>query len=171
MPVAGVETVIGLGHDLSEGRDSLLTFAMSSLRSDPGIVERVVAGHLGIDDYYAYALAAGPCARDAVVIYRDPEDEEQPCEPDEDEDAPPDRRDVYGFHGFYLRRLADAALLDRVEVGIGIANWDRGVRYGLDDRRPSPLPRRDPRPATPDGRAGVARRHDPRVRPGTRAHR
>ena len=120
VPVAGGETVIALGHYLSEGRDSLLTFAMSSLLSDPGIVERVVAGHLGIDDY-AYALAAGPCARDAVVIYRDPEDEEQPSEPDEDEDAPPDRRDVYGFHGFYLRRLADAALLDRVEAGMGIA--------------------------------------------------
>lgn len=120
VPVAGGETVIALGHYLSEGRDSLLTFAMASLLSDPGIVERVVAGHLGIDDY-AYALAAGPCARDAVVIYRDPEDEEQPSEPDEDEDAPPDRRDVYGFHGFYLRRLADAALLDRVEAGIGIA--------------------------------------------------
>jgi hypothetical protein len=116
--VGGGGVVIALGHYPTEGRDSLLTLPVAVLLADARTAQRVVAERLGIDDY-AYVLAAGPCGPDAVVIYRDPEDEEQPDDEGPDE-VPASRPDVYGFRGFYVRRLADGALLGRVPAAVAI---------------------------------------------------
>jgi hypothetical protein len=119
VPVGGGETLIALGHYLSEGRDSLLTLSMTSLLDDGGSLQRVVNERPGFDDY-AYAVAAGPCEPDALVIYRDPEDAERIDEDEEDEEVLARRRDVYGLHGFYFRDLESGALLGQIPTARGI---------------------------------------------------
>jgi hypothetical protein len=115
--VGAGDMIVALGHYPTEGFDSLVTFPLAALLADPLAAARIAAERPGIDDY-AYTLAAGPCGRDELLVYRDPEDWEE-IDPDEDpEDIPSDRRDVYGYRGLYLRRLADGALAARVPAAL-----------------------------------------------------
>lgn len=108
-PVAMLDgdTIIALGHQLSESKDSFYRFSLALCRDDPetaGHMERI---HTEPSEY-AYRVAVGPCGADALVAFRNARDREV-LDEDEIHDNP-----LYGFNGLYVRRLADGAVLERV---------------------------------------------------------
>ncbi len=116
VPLNDENTFVALGHFFSEGKDSLWTLTFDELVEDPQAAARVAVSKKGISDY-AYRLAAGPCGTDSVVLFRDPQDDEEPDEGDD----PAEMGDVENFHGLYIRRLADGALVERIPYEAPIA--------------------------------------------------
>jgi len=102
VPTGDPDTVIAIGRYASEMKDSLIALSLRGLLTDAEYLPRTVARPAVTD--YAYRLAAGPGAGGEAVFYRDPED-------DEDDENDPNRLDVHGIHGYYVRRLADRALV------------------------------------------------------------
>jgi hypothetical protein len=110
------DTIVAVGHGESESKDSLITISLRALAADRAWLARELVHRQRPSDY-AYRLAAGAWERDGMVVFRDPEDDEEP-----DEDTPPTGRDVEGLRGFYTRRLADATLVDRIAIDAPIAS-------------------------------------------------
>lgn len=110
------DTVVAIGHGESESKDSLATISLRALAADAGWLSRELARRTRPWDY-AYRLAAGPWGRDGLVAFRDPEDDELA-----DEETLSSGHDVEGFRGFYTRRLADGALIDRIDVDAPIGS-------------------------------------------------
>jgi hypothetical protein len=57
---------------------------------------------------YAHRLAVGPCSSDALVAFRDPEDDEVLDEDESPRDA------LHGFKGLYVRGLAELEVRERI---------------------------------------------------------
>jgi hypothetical protein len=105
--MADGDTVIALGNQTSEGKDSFYRFSVDLCLHDPDRAGRMEATSREPADY-AHRLAAGPCGSEALVAFRDPEDDEGL---DEDE-SPPDA--LHGFKGLYVRRLGDLEVMERI---------------------------------------------------------
>jgi hypothetical protein len=102
------DTLVAIGHGESESKDSLVTLSLRLLTHDPVMAAHEAVGGARPADY-AYRLAAGPCGRDAMVAFRDPEGDETP-----EEDVPATGSDLEDFHGLYIRRLANGRLVERI---------------------------------------------------------
>jgi hypothetical protein len=113
------DTIVAIGHGESESKDSMATISLRAQAADADWLSRELTRRTRPWDY-AYRLAAGPSGSEGVVAFRDPEEDEVPDEADDD--APPPARDVEGFRGFYTRRLADGALVDRLAVDAPIGS-------------------------------------------------
>lgn len=109
-----------LGHHFSDTLDTLAVVAAADLAANPEALESALLERTGIRDS-AVRLAAGPCGDD-LIVFRDPEDNE---ERDPDDDDPPGELD--GFRGLYLRALAGGALLGRIDHDAPIQT---GARLG-----------------------------------------
>lgn len=109
-----------LGHHFSDTLDTLAVVPTAELAGNPEALERALLERTGIRDS-AVRLAAGPCGDD-IVVFRDPEDNE---DRDPDDDDPPGELD--GFRGLYLRALAGGALLGRIDHDAPIQT---GARLG-----------------------------------------
>ncbi|MDQ2808193.1 MAG: hypothetical protein M3Z04_14955 [Chloroflexota bacterium] len=108
IPLADQDTIAVLWYEPS-GRDFLLTLSLRDLiAGDPQAIP-IVRRWVGVTDS-SIRLAAGCSGKEEIVIYRDPEDDEVP-DPDED---PAELGEVRNFHGLYIRRLADGALVERI---------------------------------------------------------
>lgn len=135
VPMRDADTVVALGYHFSEGKDSLLTLSLRAMLQDAQAAAREAVERKRVNDY-AYRLAAGVCGIDAVVIFRDPEEDESP---DEKEDAA-GNTDIWSVRGLYARRLADNKLLERIdydapiETGAPIFATDTVVVVGCPDR-------------------------------------
>lgn len=135
----GEEFVVTLGSGVSEGYLALLTVSVPELLADPSAAGTEFRRRRWPFDY-VHALSAGPCGTDSVVAHRDPliDDDEVP-EPDEDEEEEPND-DIEDLHGFYVRRLGDNALLDRIPYdgtvpdGSPMFGTDAVIVVGLRDR-------------------------------------
>ncbi len=118
--------VAAVGHFHGESKDSLAVIPMRELAEEPpSVIEERFVRKLPIADY-AYRLAAGPCGENAIVFFRDPEDDEDPDE-DDGEDSLEDTSgtalstaDIRGHRGFYIRTL-DGALRSKVPWNGAIA--------------------------------------------------
>ena len=108
-PVAMLDgdTIMALGRQPSEGKDSFYRFSLALCRDDPDAAGRIDPTHSEPSEY-AYRVAVGPCGPDALVAFRDARDREV-LEEGEVHDNP-----LYGFNGIYVRRLADCAVLERL---------------------------------------------------------
>jgi len=109
-----------IGYLYSDGMDTLVMVSLRDLMTSGRVLLEELKAPRRIHDR-AYRLAAGPCGQDAVILFRDPEEDEMP-EPGE---QLADASEVYNFRGFYVRRLADGTLRGRVEVA---ANVGTGAR-------------------------------------------
>jgi hypothetical protein len=112
VPVAHGRALIAPGHSLSEGKNSLLVLSTDELLADPEHAAAVAGSRAPFSDY-AWRLAAGPCGGDAVAVFRDPEDDEEP-----DGEEPAD--ELEGFCGVYVRDLATGRMLDRVAADLPV---------------------------------------------------
>jgi hypothetical protein len=112
VPMSDGDTVAAIGYRPGEGKESLVFLSVRRLLTEPEYLQRAVDRSASVDD--AYLLAAGPCGPAAAVVYRDPEDGE---DPEEDELDDPNRLDVYGVRGLYVRRLSDMAVIQDVHIG------------------------------------------------------
>jgi hypothetical protein len=101
------DTIIALGQQPSESKDSFYRFSLALCRDAPETAGRMELAHTEPSEY-AYRVAVGPCGRDALVAFRDPRGREV-LDEDEIHDNP-----LFGFHGLYVRRLTDCAVLERV---------------------------------------------------------
>ncbi len=108
VPLADQNTIAVLWYEPS-GLDFLLTVSLRDLIAGDSQATPEARRWMGINDY-SIRLAAGSCGKDEIVIYRDPEDDEVP-DPDEN---PAELGEVRNFHGLYIRRLADGALVERI---------------------------------------------------------
>jgi hypothetical protein len=82
-------------------------FSLAALARDPDAAQQALRGGRLYDQ--GYCLALGWCGPQQVVVYRDPEDAEEP------EDAEGSgQEDVCGLRCLYVRRLTDGALLQRM---------------------------------------------------------
>jgi hypothetical protein len=113
-PLLDGDTLVAIGHGESESKDSLIALSFSMLVDDPTAVAKETGRQARISDY-AYRLAAGPAGRDAMVAFRDPEEDEEP-----DEDSPGLTSDLENFRGLYVRRLADSTLIELVACDLPI---------------------------------------------------
>lgn len=100
-PTTGGTQLAALGYFRGEGKDSLSVIPIGELASPPETLfmrfrkKRPIADH-------AYRLAVGPCGNEAIVIFRDPEDDEV----DEEDEKPANDTayaDIRGHLGFYIR--------------------------------------------------------------------
>lgn len=111
------DTFLVLGYLYSESKDSLYSFSFAQLAADtPASGPHRMKGQRELADY-AYRLAAGPCGKDAAVVFRDSDDEvagEAETTPDSSEAL----AELWGFRGFYVRRLADNQIVDRVDIDV-----------------------------------------------------
>ncbi|HET7187078.1 MAG TPA: hypothetical protein VFI52_02940 [Gemmatimonadaceae bacterium] len=115
-PMLDDDTIIAIGHGESESKDSMATISLRALAADTDwFTHELVRRRRPWD--YAYRVASGPLGHDGLIAFRDPEDDELP-----DEHVPPSGRDVEGFRGFYSRRLADGALVERIDVDAPIGS-------------------------------------------------
>lgn len=117
-PVAMLDgdTIIALGSQPSESKDSFYRFSLAQCRDDPAAAERMDPANTAPAEY-AYRVAVGPCGRDALVAFRD-EQEDDTLEDGEVHEDP-----LHGFRGLYVRRLADLVVLDRI-------SYDAPIRSG-----------------------------------------
>jgi len=120
VPMLDGDSVVAIGYYAGEGKDTLVVISLRRLLTEAGYLPRAVRPVPLIDD--AYRLAAGPCGPSAAVIYRDPEDGEDPEEDDEelDELVDPNRLDVHGVHGLYVRRLSDLAVAETIASDVDL---------------------------------------------------
>jgi hypothetical protein len=109
-----------LGHHFSDTLDTLAVVPTADLAGNPEALETALIERTGIRDS-AVRLAAGPCG-DAIVVFRDPENNE---DRDPDDDDPPG--ELEGFRGVYLRALAGGALVGRIDHDAPI---ETGARIG-----------------------------------------
>jgi hypothetical protein len=107
------------GYFRGEGKDSLAVVPLTELAQPAEILFRRFREKRPIADY-AYRLAVGPCGNDALVIFRDPEDDEVPDEDDNNEVDTTAKADVRGLRGFYVR-AADGSLRTKLD-------WDGGMK-------------------------------------------
>jgi hypothetical protein len=111
------DTLLVLGYLYSESKDSLYSFSFAQLAADtPASGPHRMRGQRELADY-AYRLAAGPCGNEAAVIFRDSDDEvagEAESAPDPSEPL----AELWGFRGFYVRRLADNQIVERVHIDV-----------------------------------------------------
>ena len=108
-PVAMLDgdTIMALGHQPSEGKDSFYRFSLVMCRDNPELAGRMDPDYTGPSEY-AYRVCVGPCGSDALVAFRDARDREV-LEDGEVHDNP-----LYGFNGIYVRRLTDGAVVERL---------------------------------------------------------
>lgn len=97
-----------VGSFFSDPLDVAITVDVHALFSDRDAVQKAIRAHAPVRDR-AVDVAVGPCASNAAVVLRDPEDEEEPDEDEDDEE----RGDVEGFAGLYVRDLETGALVER----------------------------------------------------------
>lgn len=109
-PVIDPDLVVAIGHGEGETKDSLLTVSLTELIHTPEAAAAEFTRRSRPNDY-AYRLAAGPCGQESIVAYRDPEDDEEPDGDEEDQLAVSDTENL---RGFYIRRLDDGRLLERI---------------------------------------------------------
>jgi len=121
-PVAMLDgdTIIALGSQPSESKDSFYRFSLALCRDDPAAASRMDPANTAPAEY-AYRVAVGPCGRDALVAFRDEQGDEQ--EEDTLEDGEVHEDPLHGFSGLYVRRLADLVVLDRIA-------YDAPIRSG-----------------------------------------
>src|SRR4029077_4287767 len=96
VPMADRDTIIALGNQASESKDSFYRFSLELCVRDPDVAGLMEPTKNQPADY-AHRLAVGPCGSDALVAFRDPEDDEAL-----DEDEIP-RDALHGFKGLYVR--------------------------------------------------------------------
>lgn len=109
------DTFFVIGHLGGEGNDSVVRFSIRALASQVEAATRVFASSQRIQDY-ASRLAVGPCEPDQVVIFRDSGDDEDPADTEEEpKDA---REELWGHNGFYVRRLEDGALIEKIPIDL-----------------------------------------------------
>jgi hypothetical protein len=104
------DTIMALGHQPSERKDSFYRFSLVLCRDNPEMAGRMDPAHTEPSEY-AYRVAVGPCGPDALVAFRDARDREV-LEEGEAQDNP-----LYGFNGIYVRRLTDCAVVERLAYG------------------------------------------------------
>jgi hypothetical protein len=112
------DRVAVIGNIPAEPCDMVLVLPVRELVAGPDALQRALAAALAapggpaLHDR-AISLVVGPGPDDAMVVLRDPEDEEPP-----DADADPDELpDTWGLRGFYLRSLGNRSIVER-------APWD-----------------------------------------------
>ncbi|WP_290051603.1 hypothetical protein [Amycolatopsis solani] len=115
VPMLDGDTVIAIGYYADETKDSLVALSLRRLLTEDGYL--LPTFHRPALQDYAYRLAAGPCGPAVAAFYRDPEDDEDPEDDDEDD---PNRLDVAGIRGLYLRRLSDRAVLGTAPVDLAV---------------------------------------------------
>ena len=109
--------MIAIGSYAAEMKESLVGISLRRLLAEEGYLSRTL--HRPPLTDYAYELAAGPCGPSAAVFYRDPEDNEDPDQGEEDNDDP-NRLDVRGIHGLYVRRLSDLAVVETTRIDAAV---------------------------------------------------
>ena len=124
VPMADGDTVIAIGCQASEGKDSFYRFSLGLCVSDPDLSGRMEATNREPADY-AYRVAAGPCGSDALVAFRDPEDDETL----EDDERPRDA--LHSFKGLYVRRLGDLEVVERIPYDAPLATG--AILMGTED--------------------------------------
>ncbi len=108
------DSLVAVGRYFSEMNDSLLVFSLARLAADPAAAAETTVTREPFHDY-AWLLVAGPCGPDEVVVFRDPEDTEEPDDEDEDEDdEDEDEDELYGYRGLYVRSLRDGRIVERI---------------------------------------------------------
>lgn len=107
VPMLDGDSIMALGHQLTENKDSFVRFSLSLCRDAPSTASRLAPEHIEPSDY-AYRLAVGPCGREALVAFRNAKHHEV-LEDGEVHDNP-----IYGFNGVYVRRLLDCAIVERI---------------------------------------------------------
>ncbi len=114
-PVAMLDgdTIIALGLQPTESKDSFYRFSLALCRDDPETAGRMDPAHTAPAEY-AYRVAAGPCGTDALVAFRDAGEHEDPDDREISDDP------LYGFTGLYVRRLGDGEVLDRIRYDAAI---------------------------------------------------
>jgi hypothetical protein len=161
-PVAMLDgdTIMALGHQLSERKDSFYRFSLALCRDDPKTAGRMDPAHTEPSDY-AYRVAVGPCGPDALVAFRDARDREVLEEGETYDNL------LYGFNGIYVRRLTDCAVVERlaydapIETGAPIMGTQdaivvaRGDEVDVIERgMPAPQPTTKSWAARPEVRGG-----------------
>jgi len=121
-PVAMLDgdTIIALGSQPSESKDSFYRFSLALCRDDPAAAARMDPANTAPAEY-AYRVAVGPCGRDALVAFRDEQGDEQEDDTLDDDEVNEDP--LHGFSGLYVRRLADRVVVDRI-------SYDAPIRSG-----------------------------------------
>jgi len=114
------DSLVAVGRYFSEMNDSLLVFSLARLAADPAAAAETTVNREPFHDY-AWLLVAGPCGPDEVVVFRDPDDTE---EPDDDEDEDEDEDELYGYRGLYVRSLRDGRLVERIAYDGPLGNAD-----------------------------------------------
>lgn len=97
VPIAGGRAVVVVGQEFAESRDTLVLFDASEVPISNDLIGRRFRFLEGLVDS-SNTLAVGPCGLDRVVVFRDPNETEDPLEPGE---APVVPRE-WGFRGFYV---------------------------------------------------------------------
>jgi hypothetical protein len=100
--------LIALGFFAGESKESLASVELDRLLTAPHTVSDHFQRKHGLQDY-TYRLCAGPAGGDRFVAFRDPKDDEDEAL----EEEGPAYRDVWGFHGLYVRRV-DGTLVERI---------------------------------------------------------
>jgi hypothetical protein len=106
VPLTDGDTVVGIGYYGGEGKDTLAGISLRRLLTEDGYLAWILNRRPPIDE--AYQLAAGPCGQAGAVFYRDPGDGEDPEDECRDD---PNRLNVYGVRGLYVRRLSDLSVV------------------------------------------------------------
>jgi hypothetical protein len=97
------------GDENREPFSQVVTVSVDDLLNDPDSVQKALHLENPIRDR-AIRLAVGPCAPDAAVVYRDPENEEIP----DDEEDLEELGDVGNFTGVYIRNIDSGTLIERI---------------------------------------------------------
>jgi hypothetical protein len=108
------EYVVAVGAGESEGYRSFLTVSVPELLADPEAAATEFQRRSRPWDYVS-ELSAGPCGSDSVVVHRDPMID--PDDPDDPLDDDEPNSDIDNLHGFYVRRLHDGQLIERIPDG------------------------------------------------------
>jgi len=104
--------VVAIGVGETDGYLSFLTVSVPELLGDPDAAATEFLRRREPFDY-VYSLSAGPAGADSVVVHRDPLiDPDDPNEPLDDDEP---NADIDGLHGFYVRRLHDGQLVERID--------------------------------------------------------
>ncbi|MEO8844628.1 MAG: hypothetical protein ABI591_30755 [Kofleriaceae bacterium] len=118
--IAGGTRIALVGYYRGEGKHSFALVPTEELTLPPELLFTRFRKKRPIADY-AYRLAVGPCGVDALVVFRDPEDDEEPDDEDDEQFVDSSAHaDVRGLHGFYLRGTDGALLAKR--------SWDGPVK-------------------------------------------
>jgi hypothetical protein len=114
-PMTDGDTMIAIGSYWAEMKESLVPLSLGRLLTEEGYLSRTL--HRPPFKDYAHELTAGPCGASSAVFYRDPEDDE---DPDEDDEEDPNRLDVRGIHGLYVRRLSGGVVVETIPIDAAV---------------------------------------------------